>query len=138
MRLPMPIWVLPTLLAAATPAIARLPPMVWFETGSVRLGARGEAELDWAVAWLRETRAEHISIGGHADRVGSAAANLRLSRRRAEAVREALVRRGFPADRIEIRAFGETRPLIETADGVPERQNRYAIVVIEQMAPPAR
>jgi outer membrane protein OmpA-like peptidoglycan-associated protein len=99
--------------------------------------AQGEAILDWAVRWLQEANAESITVDGNADRVGSAAANRRLSRRRAEAVRAALVRRGFPTDRITVRAFGEERPLVETEDGVAERQNRYAIVMIERMGPQA-
>jgi outer membrane protein OmpA-like peptidoglycan-associated protein len=132
-----PFWLFPVLLLAAGPAEASGPPLILFDTGSVRLSEQAEALLDWTITWLRQADAERVSVGGNADRVGSAAANQRLSRRRAEAVRDALVRRGFPADRIEVRDFGETRPLIETADGVAERQNRYAIVMIERMAPPS-
>jgi len=126
------------LLLASAPVMASGPPMVWFESGSARLTPLGERILDWAIVWLRSVGAQEIHVDGYADRVGPGLANLRLSRRRAETVRDGLVRRGFPEDRVRIRAFGETEPLIETADGVSEPQNRYAIVVIERMTPPTR
>jgi OOP family OmpA-OmpF porin len=136
MPVPNPLWLIPMLFLAAGPALADSPPMVGFASGSARLTPRDEAVLDAAIPWLRAAGAESVYIDGYADRAGSARANLRLSRRRAEAVRASLIRRGFPADRIEIRAFGETRPLIETADGIPEPQNRYAIILINRMSPP--
>ena len=89
--------------------------------------------LDWAIEWLRSANADKIRVDAAADRVGSDSFNLRLSRRRGEAVKAALVRRGFPADRIEVRALGEAQPLVETADGVAQRDNRYASIMIETM-----
>jgi outer membrane protein OmpA-like peptidoglycan-associated protein len=127
------LWLLPMLVLAAVPARASSPPMVFFDSGSARLSAQAELILDDAIRWLRDAGAERIWVGGYTDRVGSPSANLRLSRRRAEAVRDALVRRGFPASRIEIRALGETQMLVDTADGVAEAQNRYGIVMIEGM-----
>jgi outer membrane protein OmpA-like peptidoglycan-associated protein len=53
-----------------------------------------------------------------------------LSRRRAEAVREGLMRLGVPAERIQLEWLGESRPLVNTPDGVREPQNRYAILNI--------
>ena len=111
--------------------------MVFFETGSARLSQMAEMVLDDAMRWLRSAGAEHIWVGGYTDSVGSEAANLRLSRRRAETVRDSLARRGFPADRIEVRALGESQPLVETGDGVAEPQNRYAVVMIDRMSPRA-
>jgi OOP family OmpA-OmpF porin len=136
MRMPTPLWLMSMLVLAASPAAASTPPMVFFESGSARLSPLAEMVLDDGIRWLREAGAERIWVGGYTDRVGSPAANLRLSRLRAEAVREALVRRGYPASQIEIRALGESQMLVDTADGVAEAQNRYAIVMIERMTPP--
>lgn len=72
--------------------------------------------------------AETFCIVASADRVGSRSYNLRLSRRRGEAVRRELVRRGFRANAIVIRAWGEDRGLVETADGVAEANNRFAMM----------
>jgi OmpA-OmpF porin, OOP family len=100
---------------------------LFFESGT-RLSAQSRKNLEEiAEAAVRyEWRA--IYLEGHADRLGSARSNLLLSRRRAETVKSILVRRGFPAGRIGIAAFGEDRPLVETADGVSEPQNRLVFI----------
>lgn len=48
-----------------------------------------------------------IRVDGHTDAQGEAAANLRLSQRRAEAVVAALVKRGLPAARLQAQGHGE-------------------------------
>jgi outer membrane protein OmpA-like peptidoglycan-associated protein len=63
-------------------------------------------------------------LAGHADKSGSAQYNVGLSQRRADAVRSYLEGRGVPGGAIASEAFGESRPLVETADGVREPQNR--------------
>jgi outer membrane protein OmpA-like peptidoglycan-associated protein len=75
-------------------------------------------------------------VTGHADRVGTSTANLRLSRRRAEAIKEGLVQRGVAAARIRTEAFGEDRPIVETTDGVPEAQNRLGTIFMDESAEP--
>ena len=65
-----------------------------------------------------------INLTGHADRAGSDAYNVRLSQRRAEAVKAELVRLGFNANDISVVAKGEADPLVPTADGVREPKNR--------------
>ncbi len=69
-------------------------------------------------------------MAGHADRSGSDAYNLRLSQRRADAVAAELVRQGVNRNDIGIQAFGESRPLVPTADGVREPQNRRVEIVL--------
>jgi OOP family OmpA-OmpF porin len=51
-----------------------------------------------------------LIVTGHADRIGTEAYNLRLSERRANAVRNYLVQQGVPADRIRVVAKGESEP----------------------------
>jgi outer membrane protein OmpA-like peptidoglycan-associated protein len=109
--------------------------MLWFDTDSVDIDAQGDAVLDWGIGWLRSVNAVRIEISGHTDRVGSDRYNLDLSRRRAEAVKAALIKRGFPAANIVVIPYGEERPLVETADEVAERQNRYVLVQILEMRP---
>ena len=75
-----------------------------------------------------------MELTGSADRVGSKAANLRLSRRRAETVRDYLAAKGFSRARIKVKAAGENRPMVETPDGIAEAQNRY-VYLFEYLAP---
>ena len=67
-----------------------------------------------------------IVLRGHSDSDGTDAANLRVSRRRAEAVAAWLTERGVAKDRIRIVAFGEQNPLAPNAnpDGTPSEQGR--------------
>lgn len=67
-----------------------------------------------------------IVLRGHTDSVGHDEANLRASRRRAEAVAEWLVENGVGEDRIAIIALGEQRPVAPNAlpDGRPDEQGR--------------
>jgi outer membrane protein OmpA-like peptidoglycan-associated protein len=70
-----------------------------------------------------------ITLTGHADRSGSAQYNMRLSQRRADAVKAELVKLGIPAGDIVTVAKGETDPLVPTADGVREPRNRRVEIV---------
>ncbi|WP_246503811.1 OmpA family protein [Plastoroseomonas arctica] len=74
-----------------------------------------------------ETRLE---VSGHTDRAGTPAYNQGLSQRRADAVAAELVRNGVARGDILVTAFGETRPLVATADGVREPQNRRVEILL--------
>jgi outer membrane protein OmpA-like peptidoglycan-associated protein len=64
-----------------------------------------------------------LLVDGHADGAGPEAYNLDLSRRRAERVRDLIVRRGVPAARISVAARGESAPAVPNGDR-PEPLNR--------------
>lgn len=70
-----------------------------------------------------------ITLTGHADRSGAAQYNMRLSQRRADAVKAELVRLGVSAADIATVAKGESDPLVPTADGVREPRNRRVEIV---------
>jgi OOP family OmpA-OmpF porin len=64
------------------------------------------------VAKLRDfQKIELVLVTGHTDRIGTQAYNQRLSERRADAVRNYLVERGVPRDRIETLGMGKTQPV---------------------------
>jgi outer membrane protein OmpA-like peptidoglycan-associated protein len=65
-----------------------------------------------------------VRLEGHADRSGRASYNQALSERRAANTRAYMVGKGIPDGVIATQGFGEDRPLVETADGVREPQNR--------------
>jgi outer membrane protein OmpA-like peptidoglycan-associated protein len=65
-----------------------------------------------------------VLIVGHADLKGTEEYNDELSRRRALAIREALLAVGVPAVRIELAARGKREPLVPTPDGIPYVRNR--------------
>jgi outer membrane protein OmpA-like peptidoglycan-associated protein len=69
-------------------------------------------------------------LTGHADRAGPSDYNFGLSRRRADAVKAELVRLGVSSAEITTEAKGESEPLVPTADGVPEAQNRRVEILM--------
>lgn len=74
----------------------------------------GRAALDDLASRLTQGRPlEIVHVIGHSDRIGNDRANLRLSTRRAEAVREYLIDRGVPEDRITAVGRGSVEPVVE-------------------------
>jgi len=66
----------------------------------------------------------HFYLVGKADRVGTDAFNMRLSRQRAYNVRDELISAGVHANRIETRWVGDHALPVPTRHGVRERRNR--------------
>ncbi len=65
-----------------------------------------------------------LQIEGHTDNAGSPEMNADLSRRRANAVRDALVQRGVAPDRISADGYGATRPIADNSDEAGRARNR--------------
>ena len=72
-----------------------------------------------------------VTATGHTDTSGPENYNMALSLRRANAVKDELVRQGVPADAIAVIGKGESQPLVATGDGVREPQNRRVEIVID-------
>jgi len=75
-----------------------------------------------------------VSIEGHTDSVGTEAGNMRLSQRRAEAVRDYLVSKGVSPDRLEAIGYGPTKPIASNKTARGKAQNRrteFRIVSLE-------
>ena len=65
-----------------------------------------------------------LEIAGHTDSIGDATINLKLSQRRADAVRKYLVQRGVSAEQIDARGYGETQPIADNTSGDGRKANR--------------
>jgi outer membrane protein OmpA-like peptidoglycan-associated protein len=108
------------------------PFIVFFDWDRADITPQAAAILDNAAQAYAGGGQSRVVLAGHADRSGSASYNVGLSQRRADAVRAYLAGRGVPEGAITGEAFGESRPLVETADGVREPQNRRVEI---QMGP---
>ncbi len=103
---------------------------VMFETNRAALLGGVGPTLDALADFLREHPERTIIVEGHTDSRGSDDFNWVLSERRAEEVKDAIVARGIPPERILARGYGETRPLASN-DTVAGRQlNRRVDIVI--------
>lgn len=98
--------------------------LLYFETGGEVLTADSNAEFEKIKAEIVQRVAAEVTVVGHTDRVGSRESNDALSLKRAEAVRNLLIKDGIPADRIEMVGRGERDLLVPTDPGVDEPRNR--------------
>lgn len=103
-----------------------------FPVGQATLPAGERPGLDRIASVLVQHPTLTIRVEGHTDSAGPEHANLTLSQARADAVRQALVERGVPAERIETVGLGETRPIAD--NGTPagrDRNRRIEVYLIE-------
>ena len=99
------------------------PTLVFFDWGKSELSGDAKASLDKVAGHYRQTP-RPMTVDGHSDRSGASASNLASSRRRAGIARDYLAGLGVPQSAMTLRAYGESWPIIATADGVREVQNR--------------
>ena len=120
--------------APKKPAVVNLASTELFEFNKAVLTAEARTKLDAEVlAKLRDLKdVRYIIVNGHADRLGSAQYNQKLSEKRADAVRAYLVSKGVDASKVETLGFGKTLPV----KSCPDQKERKS--VIECLAPNRR
>jgi OOP family OmpA-OmpF porin len=98
---------------------------VFFDTGSARIQERSHKLLREVAAVLRaHPEIVRLRVDGHTDSQGNDAANLKLSKARADAVRTFLIEHDVVASRLEARGFGEAAPLASNQTGSGRETNR--------------
>jgi outer membrane protein OmpA-like peptidoglycan-associated protein len=97
----------------AKPGASSLAWTAQFEYGSFKLTLHSQVFLETEVlpTLKRAKEVRYLNVSGHADRMGSAEYNQRLSEKRAEALKAWLVERGVDADKIETFGYGKTLPV---------------------------
>jgi OOP family OmpA-OmpF porin len=105
--------------------------LVFFDWDSAQLTENGRDIVRSAADAARKEGIRIFQIVGHADRSGPTRYNQALSMRRAETVARELQRLGFDRRDMYISGKGETDPLVPTANGVREPQNRRATITID-------
>jgi outer membrane protein OmpA-like peptidoglycan-associated protein len=118
---------MPTEVPAAAPARSYL---VFFDWDKATLTDRARQIVADAAAASARIATTRIETNGYTDTSGTPVYNQALSMRRAQAVAAELVKDGVPRGIISIQGFGETHPLVPTAAGVREPQNRRVEIVI--------
>ncbi len=127
----------PPVAPKAPPVAQAAPPMapartylVFFDWDRADLTNRARQIIAEAAQASTRVQTTRIEVNGYTDLSGTAAYNQRLSVRRAESVQAELVRDGVPRQEIAIHGFGETHPLVPTAQGVREPQNRRVEIIL--------
>ncbi len=104
--------------------------MVFFDFDRADLTDEARSIISRAATAARNGQQVRIELTGHADRAGSDKYNMRLSQRRADAVKAAMVQQGLPSTAVVTLAKGESNPLVATPDGVREPQNRRVEIML--------
>ncbi len=82
-----------------------------YRSGQIQLDDKEKNRLDQLATYLKaDTSVKKVTIGAHTDSRGYRTINKQVSQRRAEAVRNHLIKQGVSARLFTIRAFGESRP----------------------------
>jgi len=114
----------------AQPVMAPPPPttqaqsfMVFFDWDRSNLSPQAVSTVKQAAGTFKASGSP-VTATGHTDLSGPDAYNMALSLRRANTVKSALVAEGMAPTAISVVGKGESQPLVPTADGVREPQNR--------------
>ncbi|HXG20656.1 MAG TPA: OmpA family protein [Methylomirabilota bacterium] len=103
---------------------------VSFESGQAKLTAEAMRKLYNLAAVLKDNPQQNILIEGYTDNTGSEAANLELSRQRADAVRDFLIANGVDPEQVMARGYGEAYPVASNTTETGRRENRRVEIVI--------
>lgn len=102
-----------------------------FETGGAALSTSSAPAMEVLARLLLDTPDLAVVIVGHSDNEGTLEANIALSKRRAEAVRQALILRGIAAARLDAEGVGYLAPLASNATEAGRALNRRVELVLQ-------
>jgi len=105
--------------------------LVFFDFDKSTLTPRAMDIVKEAARVAKAGQSAKVTCTGHTDTVGPARYNMALSLRRANAVKDTLVREGVPAQAITVIGKGESQLLVPTGDNVREPQNRRVEIVVQ-------
>jgi OOP family OmpA-OmpF porin len=98
---------------------------VLFPLNRANLTQEGKAQLDAAVANIKNAKNYQLEVQGFTDRTGSVSTNLALSQKRADAVvRYLTVEHQIPLRKISVLGIGEDAPLADNKTRAGRKQNR--------------
>lgn len=110
-------------------ALSAMPPppksfVVYFLSGGDDFTEQSKSAISSMMGELKQRPSPEVTVIGHTDKVGNDDGNDSLSLQRAERMKVVLVGLGVPGDSISTAGRGSREPLVDTAEGVDEPQNR--------------
>lgn len=107
-----------------------MPGSITFSFDDATLNSSFKPTLDKLASTMNEYNQNTVTVAGHTDSRGAASYNMGLSRDRAYAVANYLSARGVASNRINVVAYGETRPVADNNTDYGRQQNRRVELVI--------
>lgn len=125
------------LLGAAAAEQAKTEPetyVIYFDFASAKLSSKARPVVTEAAAAIERAKTSgtfsHVKVIGYSDSAGTAVGAERLSERRADAVRDELIRDGVPSEIIKTEGRGKSEPEVATQDQVMNPRNRRVRIII--------
>ncbi|HMK27705.1 MAG TPA: OmpA family protein [Chitinophagaceae bacterium] len=100
-----------------------------FETGKSVIKPESQSIVDQMAEMLNSDPSIKISIEGHTDNVGTAAANQTLSQNRAKAVMDAIIAKGIDKARLSSKGWGQNKPVADNSTEEGRAMNRRVEIV---------
>lgn len=105
---------------------------IFFDHDQASLKTTSNAELNRITDLLSTEQSLSILIKGHTDNAGDEGYNLKLSQQRAQAVRQALIRRGIAAERMIAQGMGESTPIAPNETEAGRAKNRRVELFLQE------
>jgi OOP family OmpA-OmpF porin len=103
---------------------------VTFDYNSAQLTPTSLYVLDEVAEGLKKHPRLRVELQGHTDSKGSAAYNLALSERRANAVHDYLIKENVPSAQITAKGYGEAQPIADNATEAGRARNRRVVMFV--------
>ncbi|HEV7714157.1 MAG TPA: OmpA family protein [Steroidobacteraceae bacterium] len=103
---------------------------VTFDYDSARLTSNSLGTLDTVAEGLKKHPRLRVELQGHTDSKGPDQYNLNLSQKRAESVREYLVKDGVASTQMVAKGYGEAKPIADNKTEDGRAQNRRVVMYV--------
>lgn len=107
-----------------------MPGSITFSFDDATLSSSFKPTLDKLASTMNQYNKTSVNIAGHTDSKGSASYNMGLSRDRAYSVANYLTARGVASNRVNVVAYGESRPVGDNNTDYGRQQNRRVELTI--------
>ena len=105
---------------------------IYFAFDSSAINDNSAEILNTQVKWLKKHEKVNVIVQGYCDERGTREYNLALGERRANAVKNYLVKKGIQANRIKTISYGKDKPVFVGTGEAVWAKNRVAITVIAE------
>ncbi|HMN45398.1 MAG TPA: OmpA family protein [Povalibacter sp.] len=120
----------PAVATYSDPALRAAARIFRFCAGDTELHGRAAGEATQFARRLRQLQPERVVVVGHSDRAGTCRSNDVMAMRRAESLRDVLVRAGFERRQIEIVSLGKRRPEDFSSSAQADALNRRVEILV--------
>ncbi len=101
---------------------------IQFDLGKASIKKASHEMLDNIVDILNNHKEYDMTIDGHTDASGSDKTNLRLSKQRANAVRDYFISKGVDGSRLKAEGYGEAQPVADNKTRAGRAKNRRVVM----------